>query len=78
MKIKCRQEIRMDLGPGEYVFELGLAAISTEKWKNRRHVSHEEMSVRNVRLCHVPNVGHSVALATRMGCSVDSPRIADR
>ena len=70
-KVMCRQEIRLDLAPGEYVFEIGLAAIEADKWRNRSHVSHEDMSSCRIRICHVANAGaFSVGLAVRGGISV--------
>ena len=70
-KLACRQEVQLDLGPGEYTFEIGLAAVSATDWKNRKHISHEEVSGCHERVCHIPNVGQfSVGLATRNGVAV--------
>lgn len=69
-KIRCRQDIKLDLGPGEYLFEVGLASISREIWVQREVVSHEEMSANTVRNCHVVNVGlFSISLAVKNGIS---------
>jgi homopolymeric O-antigen transport system ATP-binding protein len=40
--VLCKQEIVLNLAPGEYVFEVGLAATSRKSWENRRSISHEE------------------------------------
>lgn len=56
-RIICRQEIVMDLAPGEYVFEVGLSAVSESTWKDREHFSHEDMIERRRRICHVPDIG---------------------
>ncbi|CAG4887796.1 ABC transporter ATP-binding protein [Paraburkholderia saeva] len=67
-RLICRQEIKLALAPGEYVFEIGLASISQAVWENREAVSHAEMSIAEVRHCHVPNAGSfSVGLALDEG-----------
>jgi lipopolysaccharide transport system ATP-binding protein len=67
-RILCRHEIKLDLGPGEYVFEVGLASVSEEVWSARKTMSHEEMSAYHVRNCHIANAGSfSVGLAMKDG-----------
>ena len=56
-KVLCRQEVKLDLGPGEYLFEIGLASVSNNVWMHRERISHEEMSVRHSRNCHIADVG---------------------
>jgi lipopolysaccharide transport system ATP-binding protein len=69
-KILCRHEVKLDIGLGEYVFEVGLASVPEEIWAARKTMSHEEMSVRHVRNCHIANAGSfSVGLAMRDGVS---------
>lgn len=70
-KVSCRQEVSLDLGPGEYVFEVGLASVAMKMWQNREHISHEEMSSNHIRICHIANVGSfSIRLAEKNGISV--------
>ncbi len=65
-RIQCWQEIALDLGPGDYVFEIGISSISPAEWSHRRVISHEQMTGAEVRHCHLVNVGSfSVALAIR-------------
>ncbi|MDP2112174.1 MAG: ATP-binding cassette domain-containing protein [Thiobacillus sp.] len=65
-KVWCKQEINLDLGLGEYVFEIGLASVSTHTWKHRERVSHEEMSAKRMRICHITDAGSfSVGPAVR-------------
>jgi lipopolysaccharide transport system ATP-binding protein len=67
-RILCRHDIRLDIGLGEYVFEVGLASISNESWNDRKNISHDEMTARNVRHCHLPDAGSfSVGLAIKDG-----------
>lgn len=70
-KVTCRQQIRLDLAPGEYVFEVGLAAISIEEWTSRSRISHDQMSASYIDLCQVANVGiFSVGLRIKDGIPV--------
>lgn len=69
--IWCCQKIKLDLGPGEYLFEVGLVSVSSNTWACREHISHEEMSVLGTRICHIADVGSfSVALAVKNSVSV--------
>jgi lipopolysaccharide transport system ATP-binding protein len=70
-KIICRYEVALDLGPGEYVFGVALSSISSDYWKKRKHISHDEMSASYLDLCHLPDVGHfSIGLARKNGIPV--------
>jgi lipopolysaccharide transport system ATP-binding protein len=70
-RVVCRHEIALNLGPGEYTFELGLAAVTRNEWENRRSISHEEWDARHLTLCVVTNAGQfSVGLANENGVSV--------
>jgi lipopolysaccharide transport system ATP-binding protein len=63
-KVLCCQKIKLDIGPGEYLFEIGLASVSSDTWADREHISHEEMFVAVTRICHIAAVGSfSVGLA---------------
>jgi lipopolysaccharide transport system ATP-binding protein len=67
-RIRCRQEIKLDIAPGEYLFEIGLASVSLTTWTQRERVSHEEMSGRQTRICHIADVASfSVGLAIKNG-----------
>lgn len=69
-QILCTQEVVLDLGPGEYVFELGLVATLLPFWEKRHDISHEETHAIFTRICHVANVGSfSVGLAQKNGVS---------
>lgn len=56
-RLACEQEIGLDLQPGEYSFELGLATVSKEIWDDRANISHQETVVKCTRVCHVPDAG---------------------
>lgn len=70
-KVVCQQNVVLDLAQGEYVFEVGLASVSTIDWGNRERISHEETASCFVRICHLPNIGSfSVGLAVDDGVPV--------
>lgn len=70
-KVICRQEIKLDIAPGDYAFEVGLVAVSSAGWKNRAHISHDDTVLHHLRVCHVANAGFfSVGLALKDGVSV--------
>jgi lipopolysaccharide transport system ATP-binding protein len=67
-RVICYQEVVLDIAPGEYAFQVGLAAVSAEDWRHRKIISHEEQTSRVVRVCHVPRVGSfAVGLGMRDG-----------
>lgn len=67
-RVVCRQEIKLDLAPGEYVFQVGLAWLSEQDWANRRNLPHDEQEARIFRVCHLPRLGSfSVGYASYNG-----------
>jgi len=69
-RVACRQEIKLDLSPAEYVFQVGLASFSAEDWEERKKSSYEKHSAQTIRICHVPNVASFVVgLGLREGVS---------
>ncbi len=70
-RVACRQEVKLDLAPGEYVLEVGLAAVSETVWKNRAAISHEQMSGNHLRICHISKVcSFSIGFATVKGVAI--------
>ncbi|MDR2872198.1 MAG: ABC transporter ATP-binding protein [Xanthomonadaceae bacterium] len=64
--IRCWQEITLDIGPGDYVFEAGLSTVSETEWNHRYQMSYEQIAASETRVCHVVNAGtFSVGLAMR-------------
>lgn len=69
--VACRQEIELRLAPGEYTFEIGLAAVSEPDWHNRAMISHDAWAGRYVTVCVVTQAGHfSVGFANRDGVQI--------
>jgi lipopolysaccharide transport system ATP-binding protein len=70
-KVSCRHEVQLNLGPGEYTFEVGLVSVAAADWQRREQLSHEEATSRSIRVCHVPKAGFfSVGLAMKNGVAV--------
>jgi lipopolysaccharide transport system ATP-binding protein len=55
--IRCRQSVELKLAVGEYSYELGLAAIDPESYKEMSRLSHEQLFSRVLRICHLPGAG---------------------
>ena len=71
MVIKCRHELKLNIGVGTYSVEIGMASIPKKIWGLRSTISHEEMSRFVTRHCHADNVApFSVGLAVKNGISV--------
>jgi lipopolysaccharide transport system ATP-binding protein len=70
-KILCTQEVDLNLGPGEYGFEVGLAAVSESDWIDRESISHEKWASRYATVCVVTDAGYfSVGFAMKNRISV--------
>jgi lipopolysaccharide transport system ATP-binding protein len=69
--ITCRQVVALDLAPGEYTFEVGMACVTPEQWRARARTPYQETLASHRRICHVANVGaFRVALAVVDGVPV--------
>lgn len=55
--IRCRQSIELKLEIGEYSYELGLATIDPESYKEMSRLNHEQLFSRIFRICHIPRAG---------------------
>lgn len=70
-KVSCRQEVALQLGVGDYTFDVGLVVVSREDWNNRRTLSHDDWESRHSTVCVVTDVAQfSVGLAVRNGTAV--------
>jgi lipopolysaccharide transport system ATP-binding protein len=56
-RVRIAQTVRLDLGVGEYTFEVGLAALSEPDYRQAALLNHADLSPRILRLCHVPGAG---------------------
>lgn len=70
-RIICRQKISLQLAPGEYTFEIGLASVTRSEWETRGLISHEEWSTRYSTVCVLTKAGQlSINYALDHGISV--------
>ena len=56
-RFRVRHRIALELGLGEYTFEIGLAMMNREIYAQRRQLPHAELSAAMVWLCAVPAAG---------------------
>ena len=70
-RVTCRHEIALELAQGDYVFEVGLAMVTTDQWTRRESISHDEMSALYMTICQVAHTGvFSVGLKVRNGVAM--------
>ncbi len=55
--IRCRQTVELKLELGEYTFELGLATIDGDTYRDMSGLNHERIFSRIIRVCHLPQAG---------------------
>ncbi len=63
-RLRFHQEIALELAPGEYTIEVGLATISSASFTQRAILSHVDLNSTIIRLCHLPGVA-KFAVVTR-------------
>jgi lipopolysaccharide transport system ATP-binding protein len=62
-KVRFRQDIKLELAPGEYTFEPGFARITLDDYALRRTVSHEDLTSATVRVCNfAPPIRFAIAM----------------
>lgn len=67
----CRQTIALQLGPGEYTFEVGMASVTESDWMRRHLMSHDEWAACYSTVCVVTNAGVlSVGFAEKNGVAI--------
>lgn len=67
-RVRCRQEVTLAVGVGDYTFQVGLAETDRQYWDNRTRVGFEVEMDHVRRICHLANVGSfTVMLNSRNG-----------
>lgn len=56
-RLRVRQDVALELATGEYTFNLGLGALSSEDYDRRGRTAHGELDARLARLCLLPAAG---------------------
>jgi lipopolysaccharide transport system ATP-binding protein len=69
-RVRFHQEIALELAPGEYTFEVGLATIGADNFTRRGAMSHTELNKTIVRLCHLPSVTRFAVVSRRSAAPV--------
>jgi lipopolysaccharide transport system ATP-binding protein len=69
--LHCKHEVKLEVGPGVYSIELGLASVPLSIWELRGSISHQEMSSIVTRHNHIDNAASfEVGLADKNGVAV--------
>src|SRR5207249_4747407 len=66
-RVRFRQEIRLDVAVGEYTFEIGLGAMTTENYQRRDQFDHMELQGKFARLCTLSRAGRFLVLPRSAG-----------
>jgi lipopolysaccharide transport system ATP-binding protein len=54
-RLRFHQEVSLEIAPGEYVFEVGLAALGLPDYERHGLYPHQEVESKQLRLCQVPS-----------------------
>lgn len=57
-RLRFRQDVSLELCPGEYTLEVGLASLGHDDFQHRHELPYEELNARTARLCHLPHAAH--------------------
>jgi lipopolysaccharide transport system ATP-binding protein len=56
--LRYRQNITLDVAPGEYLFNVGIGTISVEAYKKKHLFTHFELDAKLIKVCLLPSVGY--------------------
>lgn len=57
-RFRVRQRVTLEVGIGEYTFEIGMGMMNPEVYAQRRQLPHSELSASMAWLCAVPRAGN--------------------
>jgi len=66
-RLRFHQEILLELGIGEYTFEVGLGVLHREDYERRQIYPYSELCTKWMRVCHLPNVGQFAVVFRKSG-----------
>lgn len=69
--LRFRQQIVLDITPGEYTFVVGLATIDGVAYKNSEHMSHEDLSISTHRIVSVGQAGAFTVIFCKDGMALN-------
>jgi len=56
-RVRFRQSVKLDIGPGDYTFNVGLSSLARTAAAHRGEIAHAQILQQLKRLCHVDRVG---------------------
>jgi lipopolysaccharide transport system ATP-binding protein len=63
-RLRVRQDVELQLAPGEYTFNVGMGAMLERDYAQRAALTHAQLDARLTRVCLLPGVGE-LAVALR-------------
>jgi lipopolysaccharide transport system ATP-binding protein len=64
---RVRQDVVLDLAPGEYTFNIGMGTMTREDYARRGRLSHLDLDARLTRVCLVPGIADFAVVLRREG-----------
>jgi lipopolysaccharide transport system ATP-binding protein len=61
-RVRFRLDVGLDVAIGEYTFGVGFTTMTNHDWQNRGLFSQDELMPREIRVCHLANVGQFVVV----------------
>ena len=65
--LKFRQDIFLEIAPGEYTFNLGMGSMTQEDYNLRHRFLHEDLDARLIRVCILPSVARFAVIFRKTG-----------
>jgi lipopolysaccharide transport system ATP-binding protein len=69
-RLRVRQDVDLDIAPGDYTFNVGLATLGRGDYGRRALCSHSELDAAITRLCLLPTVGSFAVMLRPRGAPV--------
>lgn len=66
-RLRFKQEIYLEVSPGEYTFEIGLATMAASDYGQRVRLSHMDLHSKAIRICHIPTAGNFSVIFRKEG-----------
>ncbi len=76
-RIRFRHEIKLNLAPGEYTFDLGFTHINPADYLHAADLTHAELEQKMLRCCQVQRAGSFQVIPRRQGMELPFFGICD-